>query len=124
MDVTIERHGESALMSQAAVCNGTVYLSGQVSFDWAHGSVTDQARDILGKIDALLGSAGSDRGRMLSATIWLSRAEDFAEFNAVWEEWLEGAPPPARATVCGAVLALPGLDIEILVVAAQRSSVL
>jgi enamine deaminase RidA (YjgF/YER057c/UK114 family) len=36
--------------------------------------------------------------------------------NAVWDEWVDQANPPARAT-CGAALARPGMRVEMVAVA-------
>jgi enamine deaminase RidA (YjgF/YER057c/UK114 family) len=44
---------------------------------------------------------------------------DFAEMNAVWDAWVDGQDPPARATG-EARLAAPGYKVEIIVVAATR----
>ena len=46
-------------------------------------SVTEQAKDILSIIDALLAEAKTDKSRVLSATIWLTDMGTFAEMNKV-----------------------------------------
>lgn len=102
-------------MSQAVVHNGIVYLAGQVG-DGADAGL--QTRAILAAIDALLEAAGSHKSRILSAQIFLADIADFARMNAVWEEWVDPANPPARATI-EAKLAAPKYLVEILVVAAQ-----
>ena len=103
-------------MSQIVVHNGVVHLAGQVGEPGA--SVADQTRACLEKVDALLADAGSDRSRILSTTIWLADMGDFAEMNAVWDEWVPAGHAPARA--CGeAKLALPDLAVEVMVIAAQ-----
>ena len=117
----IKRLEPGALMSEAVVHNGTIYLSGQVALDNRGTDVATQTCEILGRIDALLAAAESDRGRLLSATIWLRRTEDFAAMNAEWSAWLDQDPKPVRATVCGVELALPDWDVEIMVIAARRS---
>ncbi len=103
-------------MSQAVIHNGTVHLAGQVGAPG--GSVTAQTTAILEKIEALLARCGSDKSRILSATIWLASMEDFAEMNAVWDAWVDPGNPPARA--CGeSRLATDELRVEIMIVAAQ-----
>lgn len=114
----IERVQPGGRMSQAVVHGGLVYLSGQVALDAVGANVGDQTRRILAQVDALLTAAGTGRARLLSATIWLADIATFAEMNAVWDAWIEGCPAPARATV-GAALALPGLAVEIAVIAAM-----
>ncbi|MCK5496229.1 MAG: RidA family protein, partial [Hyphomicrobiaceae bacterium] len=52
-------------MSQAVVHGDTVYLAGQVAFDAPGGSVTDQTKNILDRIDALLGEAGTSKSNLI-----------------------------------------------------------
>jgi enamine deaminase RidA (YjgF/YER057c/UK114 family) len=103
-------------MSQAVIHNGVVYLAGQVAKD-PDKDVADQTRQVLASIDALLAEAGSDKSRMLSATIYLSDMADFAVMNGIWDGWVVAGSTPARATV-EASLASPRYKIEIVVVAA------
>ena len=114
--MTIQRIDAGARMSQAVIHGDTVYLAGQVGAPGQ--SVTAQTEAVLASIDALLGRAGSDKSRILSATIWLADMADFAEMNAVWDRWIDGKDPPARATG-EAKLATPDYRVEIIVVAAK-----
>ena len=77
----------------------------------------DQAREVLDRIDALLKEAGTDKDRLLTATIYLKSMSDFSKMNECWEQWLTGSPVPARTTV-EAALASDSLLIEITVSAA------
>jgi enamine deaminase RidA (YjgF/YER057c/UK114 family) len=105
-------------MSKAVVHGDTVYLAGIVA-DAAKGkSVTEQTRDILGQIDGLLAKAGSDKSKVLTATIYITDMANFAEMNAVWDKWVSPGNTPARATV-QAGLAAPDYLVEIMVVAAK-----
>jgi len=114
--MSIKRIESGKRMSQAVIHGDTVYLAGQVGT--AGASVTDQTKAILAKIDTLLAEAGSDKSKLLQATIWLANMGDFAEMNAVWDAWIDPANPPARA--CGEVrLAAPGYTVEIIVIAAR-----
>ncbi|MEP6884631.1 MAG: RidA family protein [Gammaproteobacteria bacterium] len=114
--MTIKRIQTGPRMSQAVIHNKTVYLAGQVG---SGASVAIQTREILAAIDALLTEAGTDKTRLLSATIWLTNMATFAEMNAVWEAWVVPGATPARATVTSAQLASGEYKIEIAVVAAQ-----
>lgn len=113
----IQHVSPGPLMSQAVIHNGTITLSGQIAIDDQTADFETQARAIFGRIDALLKEGGTDRTQLISASIWLTDADDFGAFNALWTEWLDGATPPARATVVSA-LVLPGLKLEVQVVAA------
>ncbi|HMO29440.1 RidA family protein [Enterovirga sp.] len=105
-------------MSQAVVYGDTVYLAGQVAQGKAGASVGEQTKDVLARIDALLATAGSDKTKLLSATIWLTDMGRFAEMNAIWDAWVAPGCTPARACV-EAKLASPSYDVEIAVIAAR-----
>jgi enamine deaminase RidA (YjgF/YER057c/UK114 family) len=105
-------------MSQAVIHGSTIYLAGQVA-DQAKGkSVSDQTKEILAAIERLLSEAGSDKTKILSATIYLADIATFAEMNAVWDAWVPPGHAPARATV-QARLAAPVYTVEIACIAAK-----
>lgn len=112
----ITRIQPDARMSQAVIHGDTLYLAGQVGEPGE--DVAAQTRTALAEIDALLAEAGSDRTKILSATIWLADIADFEAMNAVWDAWVDPAHPPARAT-SEAKLATPDYRVEIIVVAAR-----
>ena len=91
-----------------------MYLAGQVA---KGDSVTAQTQAVLGQIDALLAKAGTDKTKLLTATIYLADISTFAEMNAVWDAWVSAGNTPARATV-EAALATPEYKVEIVVAAA------
>lgn len=103
-------------MSQAVVCNGLVFLAGQVAQDTSL-DAGGQTRQVLAAIDRLLADAGSDKSRLLSAQVFLTDMADFAAMNKVWEAWVVPGQTPARATV-QAALARPDYKVEIVVTAA------
>ncbi|HVL55514.1 MAG TPA: RidA family protein [Burkholderiaceae bacterium] len=113
--MNIQRFGTAKRMSQAVVCNGFVFLAGQVADDTS-ADVAGQTRQILEKIDRLLAQAGSDKTKILSATIWLADAKTFNEMNAVWDPWVPEGHAPARACV-ESKLAFPQYTVEIGVIA-------
>ncbi len=105
-------------MSQAVVHGDTVYLAGQVAAKPEGASVGEQTRQVLAQIDALLATAGTDKTKLLSATIYLADITTFGEMNAQWDAWVAAGETPARATV-EANLAAPIYAVEIVVVAAR-----
>jgi enamine deaminase RidA (YjgF/YER057c/UK114 family) len=117
--VTIKRLEAGPRMSQAVIHGNVVYLAGQVAAD-PKPSVTEQTKQILSQIDALLKQAGSDKSKLLTANIWLQDIRTFAEMNAVWDEWVSPGNTPARATV-QASLAGPQFLVEIMVTATDAS---
>ena len=116
--MTIERHHTGPRMSQIVVHGDTVYLAGIVAQANKGKSVTEQTREILATIDAYLAQAGSDKSKVLAATIYLTDMGSFAEMNAVWDTWVVAGVAPARATV-EAKLAAPDYKVEIMVTAAK-----
>ena len=112
--MSIKRFESGPRMSQAVVHGSVVYLAGQVALG---SSVTEQTGAVLAQIDHLLAAAGSDKSKLLSATIYLTDMATFGEMNAVWESWVSAGNTPARATV-EAALATPDYKVEIVVVAA------
>ena len=114
--MTIERYEVGPRMSQAVVYRGVAYLAGIVADDLVP-SVTEQTRQILAKIDGYLAEAGTDKSRLLTASIWLADIGRFEEMNEVWDAWVAPGDTPARATV-QALLARPANLVEIMVTAA------
>lgn len=112
--MTVTRYQPGPRMSQAVAAGGLLFTAGQV----AEGpDVSAQANAILAEIDRLLAAAGTDKSRLVNASVWLADVGDFAAFNAIWDAWVEPGQTPARATVVSQ-LALPQFRIEIAVVAA------
>ena len=112
----IQRFDVGPRMSEMAVHGGVAYLAGQVADDGTQ-DIAGQTRQVLAAIDALLARAGSNKGRILRAQIFLADLADFAAMNAVWESWVLPGHTPPRATV-QAHLARPEWKIEIVVTAA------
>jgi enamine deaminase RidA (YjgF/YER057c/UK114 family) len=116
--MTIQRFDVGPRMSQAVVHGDTVYLAGVVAKTTAGESVAKQTQEVLSIIDGHLAKAGSDKSKLLSATIYLTDMKTFAEMNAVWDGWVSAGNTPARATV-EAGLAAPQYNVEIMVIAAR-----
>ena len=116
--MTIQRFETGPRMSQAVVHGDTVYLAGVVAKTTAGESVAKQTQEVLSIIDGHLAKAGSDKSKLLTATIYLPDMGTFAEMNAVWDGWVSPGNTPARATV-EAGLASPKNTVEIMVIAAR-----
>lgn len=113
----IDKIQVSERASAIVIHNRTVYLSGQVAAD-PDASIEDQTTSTLARVDALLATAGTDKSRLLTATIYLRDIDaHFARMNSVWNGWVTPGMPPARACV-QAHLAREALLVEICVTAA------
>lgn len=116
--MTIERIEVSKRLSEAVVHGTTVYLCGQVADDLS-GDVAQQTRETLANIDHMLGRAGTDKSRLLSATVYLKSIDDYKAMNAVWDAWTAPNAAPARTCIGGVALYSPDALVEITVVAAK-----
>ena len=116
--MSVKRSHSGPRMSQLVVHGNTVYLAGQVAQEAPGQSVEAQTKDILKRIDQYLEEAGSNKSKLLAATIWLTDMDTFAEMNKVWDAWIDAKNPPARACVQSPRLAAPQYTVEIMVTAA------
>jgi enamine deaminase RidA (YjgF/YER057c/UK114 family) len=113
--MSITRLESNHRLSQAVAHGGLVYLTGQSGDQGA--DIEEQTRYVLSEIDRLLAEAGSDKSKILSATILLADVAEFARMNTEWDAWVDRANPPARATL-EARMVKPDYRVEIIVVAA------
>ena len=101
--------------SQAVICKGVLYASGQIGLDPEVGKlvaddVESQARQVTKNLSAVLAEAGCSLNDILKVNIFLTDMSDFPLVNEIYANWLQDHRP-ARATV--AVAALPlGAKIE------------
>lgn len=101
---------------QAIRVGDFVYTAGQIPIDpktgtFVEGGISDQTRQVLENLKAVLEAAGSSLERVVKATVFLKNMADFAAMNEVYTQYL-GDAKPARSTV--AVAELPrGALVEI-----------
>jgi len=115
--LTIQRIHAGPRMSSAVIHGDTLYVSGHVAENTA-ADVAGQTGEILSRIENVLADGGSDKSKLLSATVWLSDIAAYDEMNEVWDAWVVAGNPPARACV-ESKLAGPGYKVEIAVIAAR-----
>ena len=115
--MSITRHDQSAILSQAVQYGDTVYLAGVVAKNLGQ-DVKGQTKQILDDIDRLLAKCGSSKSKVLTATIWVTDIRNRAPMNEIWSAWVDAKNLPARACV-EAKLADPNALVEIMVVAAK-----
>ena len=115
--MSITRHDQSSILSQAVVYGDTVYLAGVVAKDLEQ-DVKGQTKQVLDEIDRLLGKCGSSKSKVLQCHIWVTDIRNRAPMNEVWTAWVDKSNLPARACV-EAKLADPKALVEIMVIAAK-----
>ncbi len=112
------RLGPGGRTSRAETHAPHVHVAGQVARATVGGTVTEQAREILERIERLLREAGTDKSRLLSANVWLSDMNSFAEMDVVWDAWVTEGQTPGRTTV-ESRRESPAHAVEIAVVASR-----
>ncbi len=106
--------------SQAIQVGNLVYTSGQIPVNpqtgaIVEGGITEQTRQSLQNVEAILQAAGLTMGDVVKTTVFMADMNDFAAMNAVYSEFFS-EPYPARSAV--AVKTLPkAVMVEIEVVA-------
>ncbi len=113
--MTIERFDANGRMCDMVATDTLVFVSGQVPAT-LDSTIEQQTREVLGRLDAMLARAGTDKSRLLTATVYLCDFRHYAGMNAAWDEWVDKAHPPARD--CFKIeLANPGWKVEIVATA-------
>ncbi|HKD15150.1 MAG TPA: RidA family protein [Candidatus Angelobacter sp.] len=106
--------------SQAIKANGFIFISGQVAFDPATGSlipggIEQQTEQVMKNLAAILQAAGSGWDKVVKTTVFLKNMSEFGQMNEVYGKFCKNAPP-ARSTV--EVARLPrDVSVEIDVIA-------
>ncbi len=107
--------------SHAIQAGDTVYLAGQVALDERGDivgtNVAEQARQIWSNIERVLDAAGSSTANIVKVTYYLQDIRELAEEMDIRREVFAGRPLPAVTAVQAAALGLPGLKMEVDVVA-------
>ena len=105
--------------SQAIVCGGFVFTSGQIPIDPANGNVVgdtieEQTERVMLNLGEVLKASGSDYTKAVKTTCFLADIGDFSAFNGVYAKYF--TQKPARS--CVAVKDLPkGVKVEVEVIA-------
>lgn len=106
--------------SQAVQAGNMLFLSGQIAIDPATnelvaGTVTDEARQVMRNIEALLSEAGFSFSNVVKTTIFLTDMKYFGAVNEVYGSYFSN-DYPARETVAAAGLP-KNVNVEISVTA-------
>lgn len=105
--------------SQAVICGGLVYTSGQIAIVPESGNieandVVGQSEQVMKNLGEVLREAGSSYEKAIKTTCFLANISDFAAFNEVYAKYF--TEKPARS--CVAVKDLPkGALVEVEVIA-------
>lgn len=114
--MAIQRFGIGPIMSKRVEYNDLVFLAGLTADDQT-APVKSQTEQVLAKIDALLAEAGTDKSKILQATVYLADMKLKGAMNEAWKAWVDARNPPAR--VCVGVALEGNVLVEIIVIAAK-----
>ena len=115
--MSITRHEPGPILSLGVENGNTVYLAGIVPKN-LKADIKGQTQEVLAEIDRLLAKCGTNKSKVLTATIWVTDIRNRAPMNEVWTAWVDPKNLPARACI-EAKLADPACLVEIMVVAAK-----
>lgn len=107
--------------SYAVRAGDTVYLAGQVAFD-ASGEIVgettgEQAEQIWGNIAEVLEACGGSVANIVKITYFCQDIRELPEEMEVRRRVFDGGPYPAVTACQAAALGLPGLKLEVDVIA-------
>lgn len=114
--MSIERLDPEHRMSEAVVHNDTIYYTSVP--ENLDEDAEAQTANALAVIDRVLARLGSDKSKILDATIFLVHKADFQAMNRAWDAWVSPGNAPVRCTV-QAELMNPKYLVEIKIIAAK-----
>ncbi len=115
--MSIKRHESKGILSKVVEANNFVYTAGVVADDISQ-DVKGQTTQVLKELDRLLKLAGTDKSKVISATIWLTDIRLRDSMNEAWNAWTGGQNLPGRACI-EAKLADPRMLVEIMLIASK-----
>lgn len=86
------------ILSEAVIRDDTIYLCGVTAGDKS-ADIKGQTEQALATIDNRLEQCGSDKSKILMATIYLADVSQKPLMNEAWVAWLGSLERPARACV-------------------------
>lgn len=112
----IQRLNPTPRWSDATIYNGLIHfveVPEKTDTDMA-----DQVRQIFAQSEITLQKCGSDKSRLISATIYITDVDNVPVLNREWQAWLPQGCAPSRACLKVELLN-PNMLVEIAFVAAQ-----
>ncbi|MGK7872324.1 MAG: RidA family protein [Xenococcaceae cyanobacterium] len=92
--------------NQAIAAQGEmIFVAGQISLDpqtgeiVGTGDVTQQTKQVMANIEAILKAAGASWQDVVKTTVFLTDLENFATMNQVYAQYFNEKTAPARACV-------------------------
>lgn len=109
--------------NQATLCNGMLFISGQIPFDVATqtfetDSIEAETKLVMKNLEAILTEANLTFENVVKTSVFIKNMDDFATINTVYGSFFDAETAPARETV--EVARLPkDVNVEISMIAMQ-----
>ena len=89
--------------SQAVLCQGMLYVSGQIALNPSTGEmvskdITEETKQVMNNLKAILEEAGIGFQEVVKCSIFVKDLNNFATINKIYGEYFI-SNPPARETV-------------------------
>ena len=94
----IQRHGPTEFFHRAVEANGVLYVAGLTADDRSL-SLKGQTEQVLVKLGKVLATYGSDKSKLLSATVYITDMAAKSEMNEAWTAYFAPEELPSRATI-------------------------
>jgi len=118
--MTIHRINPVARWSDVTIFNGVANFV-EVPEDESATTIQSQTEAVLKQAEQTLAQFGSDRGSILTATIYITDFANVAGLNEVWDSWFPEGTAPSRACV-KVELADPDWLLEVAFTAVAKSA--
>jgi 2-iminobutanoate/2-iminopropanoate deaminase len=94
-----------------------LFTAGQIGLDPATGKLVEgglaaEARQALENLSAILKAGGASFERVIKVTVFLADMADYAAFNEIYAEYVQGDPPARSAVQVGGLPAGAQVEIE------------
>ncbi|PHV12364.1 RidA family protein [Chitinimonas sp. BJB300] len=106
----IQRINPTQRWSDATVYQGLIHFVEVPAV--LNADMQGQVKQVLAQAEATLALGGSDKSRLLMATIYVTNLAKVPAMNAVWDAWLAPGSAPVRACL-KVELINPGMLVEV-----------
>ncbi len=100
---------------------GLVFVSGILPAPPVAAGFDAQATQVLDELRRRLQAAGTSLDRVVSTSVYLASASDFAALNTIWAKYWPSAPPARTTIVAGLPVAGARIQVSAVAAAAETS---
>jgi enamine deaminase RidA (YjgF/YER057c/UK114 family) len=96
--MAITRRELEPILANVVEANGLIYVAGALADDTSQ-DIAGQSRQAFADVDRYLAMCGSDKSKLVSATIYVADIRLRDAMNVAWLEWIDPKNLPARACI-------------------------